>query len=76
MTDMQAKVIQTFSQKQMKLVSHFKKNNWQDLLSIKNLSFQVKIKTLENSYLLQLAWQLPNTLKTFLMRLVMMLHVI
>lgn len=76
MTDMQAKVIQTFSQKQMKLVSHFKKNNWQDLLSIKNLSFQVKIKTLENSYLLQLAWQLPNTLKTFLKRLVMMLHVI
>lgn len=32
MNDMQAMVIQTFSQKQMKLACHFKENKWQDLL--------------------------------------------
>lgn len=34
MNDMQAMVIQTFSQKQMKLACHFKENKWQDLLPI------------------------------------------
>lgn len=36
---MQAMVIQTLSQKQMKLVSYFKENNWQDLLSMKKFKY-------------------------------------
>lgn len=56
------------SQKQMKLASHFKENNWQDLLCMKKvLSFQVKTKSLGNVYTCYSKLDnCPKSLKRFL----------
>lgn len=49
---------QAFSQKWVRWACHFKENY---LLLLKIASFHLKIRILENLYLLRWAWQLPNT---------------